>query len=181
MVLPYINMNRPQVYMCSPHPELSSHLPPHSIPLGCPRALALGAFHASNLHWSCIFFVHVSVIFSQIILPLPSPTEFKSLFFTSMSPWHPACRIINTVLLNSIHMHSVQLLSHIWPLETPWTAARQTSLSITNFQRSFNTCINIQYFSFSLISLYIIGSRFTYLIRTDSNAFIFIAEWYSIL
>ena len=30
----------------SSHPEPSSHLPPHPIPLGCPRALALGAlFH----------------------------------------------------------------------------------------------------------------------------------------
>ena len=27
---------------------------------------------------------------------------------------------------------SVQLLSHVWLLETPWTAARQASLSITN-------------------------------------------------
>ena len=35
----------------SPHPETRSHIPPHLIPLGCPRALALGAlFHASNLH-----------------------------------------------------------------------------------------------------------------------------------
>ena len=32
-----------------------SHLPPHPTPLGCPRALALGALlHASNLHWSSI-------------------------------------------------------------------------------------------------------------------------------
>ena len=27
----------------SPHPEPPSHLPPHPIPLGCPRALALSA------------------------------------------------------------------------------------------------------------------------------------------
>ena len=29
--------------------------------------------------------IHVSVLFSQIIPPLPSPTESKSLFFTSVS------------------------------------------------------------------------------------------------
>ena len=39
----------------SPHPEPPSHLPPHTTPLGCPRALALNALlHASNLHWSSI-------------------------------------------------------------------------------------------------------------------------------
>ena len=35
--------------------EPPSHLPPHTIPLSCPRAPALSAlFHASNLHWSSI-------------------------------------------------------------------------------------------------------------------------------
>ena len=38
-----------------PHPEPPSHLPPYPIPLGCPRALALGAvLHAWNWHWSSI-------------------------------------------------------------------------------------------------------------------------------
>ena len=37
---------------CVPHPEPPSYLPPHSIPLGCPRAPALSAlFQASNLYW----------------------------------------------------------------------------------------------------------------------------------
>ena len=39
LVLPNIKMNPPQVYMCS-HPEPSSFLPPHTIPLGRPSALA---------------------------------------------------------------------------------------------------------------------------------------------
>ena len=39
----------------SPHPEPASLLPPHPIPLGCPRALALSTLlHAPNLHWSSI-------------------------------------------------------------------------------------------------------------------------------
>ena len=33
--LPYINMNQPQVYICPLPPEPPSHLPAHSIPLGC--------------------------------------------------------------------------------------------------------------------------------------------------
>ena len=38
-------------YTCLPILNLSSHLPPYPIPLGCPRALALGALlHTLNLH-----------------------------------------------------------------------------------------------------------------------------------
>ena len=34
------------------HPEPPFHLPPHPIPLGCPRAPAMSALsHASNLDW----------------------------------------------------------------------------------------------------------------------------------
>ena len=70
----------------SPYPEPPFLLPPHSIPLGCPRAPALGAvLHTSYLRYN----VHVSMLFSQIIPPLPSPTECKSLFFTSVSPLLP--------------------------------------------------------------------------------------------
>ena len=36
-------------------PETPSQFPPHSIPLVCPRAPALGAgLHALNFHWSSI-------------------------------------------------------------------------------------------------------------------------------
>ena len=44
-------------------------------------------------------------------------------------------------------------------------------------------CIRIRYLSFSfwLISLCVIGSRFIRLIRTDSNAFLFMAEQYSVV
>ena len=39
----------------SSHSESPSHLPPHPIPLGCPKAPALSALlHALNLHWSSI-------------------------------------------------------------------------------------------------------------------------------
>ena len=70
----------------SPNPEPSSHLPPHPIPLGCPRALALSALlHALNLHWSSILHMVItaasqaplSMAFSRQEywsgVPLPSP------------------------------------------------------------------------------------------------------------
>ena len=39
----------------SPHPEPSSQLPPHPVPLGCPRIPALCALlHALNLYWPSV-------------------------------------------------------------------------------------------------------------------------------
>ena len=40
--------------------------------------------------------------------------------------------IIQTFLFNIVYNSSVQLLSHVWLFVTPWTAACQASLSITN-------------------------------------------------
>ena len=73
---------------CIPHPELPSHLPPHPIPLGHPSAPAPSTclMHPT---WTGVCFtldnIHVSMLFSQIIPPSPSPIESKSLFYTSVS------------------------------------------------------------------------------------------------
>ena len=74
--------------------------------------------HQPQAPWSCIepglaiFFtydnIHVSVLFSQIIPPSPSPTESKRLFFTSVSLLCLAYKVIITTFLNTIYMHSVQ-------------------------------------------------------------------------
>ena len=58
----------------SPHPEPSSHLPSHTIPLGCPRALTLGVLlHALNLHWLS-FYIWWCTCFSAILSNHPTFT-----------------------------------------------------------------------------------------------------------
>ena len=76
-------------YTCVPHPEPSPLLPPHTIPLGRPSAPAPSIqYCASNLDRATHFIydiIHVTMPFSQIIPPSPSPTESIRLFYTSVS------------------------------------------------------------------------------------------------
>ena len=41
---------------------------------------------------------------------------------------------------SSVQFSSLQPFSHVWLFATPWTAARQASLSITNSQSLLNSC-----------------------------------------
>ena len=76
MVLPYIEMNLPR-YTCVPHPEPSSLLPPHTIPLGRPSAPAPSIqYHASNLDWwliSCMILYIFQYHSPKSSHPLPLP------------------------------------------------------------------------------------------------------------
>ena len=81
-------MNPPQVYMCSPswtllpppslyHPSGSSQCTSPKHPVSCIEpGLAIRFIYD---------IIHVSMPFSQIIRPSPSPTESKRLFYTSVS------------------------------------------------------------------------------------------------
>ena len=86
--LPYIKMNPPQVYMCSPswtllpppspyHPSGSSQCTSPKHPVSC-----IEPGLATRFIYDII---HVSMPFSQIIPPSPSPTESKRLFYISVS------------------------------------------------------------------------------------------------
>ena len=108
LVLPYIDMNPPQMYMSSqpwtslppPSPYLSGSSqctsPKHPVSCIKPR-LAIHFLHDS---------IHVSMPFSLIIPPSPSPSESKSPFYTSMS-----------LLLSHIHGYPYHLSKfHIYVL-----------------------------------------------------------------
>ena len=88
LVLPYIDLNPPWVYMRSPsrtplptpspsHPSGSSQCTSPEHPVSCIKPGLPIHFTYDNLH--------VSMSFSHIILPSLSPTESKRLFNTSVS------------------------------------------------------------------------------------------------
>ena len=88
LVLPNIEMNPPQVYMCSTswtlllppspyHPSGSSQCTSPKNPVSCIEPGLVTRF----IH----DIIHVSMPFSQIFPPSPSPTESIRLFYTSVS------------------------------------------------------------------------------------------------
>ena len=86
LVLPYIDMNLPRVYMSSQTP-LPPPTPYHlsgSSPCTSPKHPVSCIEHRLVIHFLHDS-IHVSMPFSQIIPPSPSPTESKSPFYTSVS------------------------------------------------------------------------------------------------
>ena len=82
--LPYTDMNQPWVYTCPPswnpspfHPSGLSQCTSFECPVSGIKLELVIYFTYGNLH--------VSMLFSKIISPSPSPTESKSLFFISVS------------------------------------------------------------------------------------------------
>ena len=93
-------------YTCAPHPEPSSLLPPHTIPLGRPSATAPSIqYRASNLDWQLVSYMILYMFQchspkSSHHLPLPqSPKDcsiHQCLFCCLVH------RVIVTIFLNSI-------------------------------------------------------------------------------
>ena len=138
-------MNPLQVYMCSPswtllpppspyHPSGSSQCTSPKHPVSCIEAgLATRFIHD---------ILHVSMPFYQIFPPSPSPRNCKHLTCPKCHiPYQEAIFLSElwTLLLFKkalFQFSSVQSLSRVWLFGTPWIAARQASLSITNSQSS---------------------------------------------
>ena len=63
--------------------------------------------------------------------------------YIALCVWFFSHKVYFQSLLVTWHISSVQALSRIWLFATPWTAARQASLSITN-SRSLFKCMSIE-------------------------------------
>ena len=88
MVLPYINMNPQWVYTCSqpctPLPSPSPYHPSGSSQCTSPKHPVSCIKPGLVIHF--LYDIHISMPFSQIIPPSPSPTESKRLYiYTSVS------------------------------------------------------------------------------------------------
>ena len=93
--------------------------------------------------------------------------------------------IVNLYVTFSIHLHFSLLSSHSIHRSVLYvcfsSAALKINSSVPSLQRdSIYICVSIQYLysSFWVTSLCIIGSSFVYLIRTDSNLFLVMAEYW---
>ena len=105
--LPYIHMNQPWVYMCSPswtllpppspsHPSGSSQWTSPEHPVSCIEPGLEIYFTYDN--------IHLSMLFSQIIPPLPLPQSPKDCSIHLCLFCYLAYRVIVTIFLNFIYM-----------------------------------------------------------------------------
>ena len=97
-------------YICVPHPELPSHLPPHPIPLGHPSAPApSNQYHGSwFVSYMILYMFQCHSPKSSHPRPLPQGPKDCSIhlcFFCCL-----AYRVIITIFLNSIYMHYYTVL-----------------------------------------------------------------------
>ena len=124
MVLPYINMNLPQVYMCSQsspyHPSGSSQCTSPKHPISCIKpGLAIHFLYD---------IIHISMLFSQII---PPPTESKRLFYVSLllsriqgccyhlSKFHMYALLVTSVVSDSVWPHGLKPTRLLRPWDSP--------------------------------------------------------------
>ena len=147
------------------HPTISSSVDPFS---SCPQSFpASGSFPMNQLSISGGQSIGVSA--STSVLPM-NTQDWSPLGWTGWISLQSKglSRVISNTTIQKNHIRYlffsfwfvVQLLSCVWLFVTPCTASHQASLT----------------FTIGFTSVCIIGSGFIHLIRTDSNAFLFMVE-----
>ena len=90
-------------------------------------------------YWLPILHIVMCIFQSQSPNLLPPPFSFGNHKFVFYICDYYVC-FVKTFICTIFWFHmsgsSVQLLSHVWLFETPWTASCKASLSINNFQSS---------------------------------------------
>ena len=150
------NYNIVRVFVIHQH-ELAIGI--HSSLASCTTLPTPSLPHPSKLSQRTGFVCPVSYIRVQIVVCFAYGNIYVSMLFSQIIPPSP-------------HTKSKSLFfTSVSPL-----LALHVGLWVCSFWIPY-TCINIWYlsFSFGLISLCIIGSRFICFIRTDSSAYLFIA------
>ena len=109
MVLPYTNMNLPWVYTCAPSstplPHPSTYYPCGSTQCTSPE-YPVSCREPGLVIRITYDIIHVSMPFSKIIPPSPSPTESKRLFYTSVSLL-PSCIQGYRYHLSKFHIYAL--------------------------------------------------------------------------
>ena len=116
LVLPYIDMNPPQVYMSS-RSWIPLHLPPYIITLDHPRAPAPSFLYpALNIDWQFISYM-IAYMFQchspKSSHPLPQSPKVCSIHLCLFCCL--ASRVIITIFLNSVYMCQYTVLVFFFP------------------------------------------------------------------
>ena len=150
MVLPYIKMNPPQAYTCSPswtllpppspyHPSGSSQctIPKH--PVSC-----IEPGLATHFIYDII---HISMPFFQIIPPSPSPTESKRLFYTTVS----LCLFLKINIIKTFLVF--KSIKGFFPLILSCSFSLSLEICVNTVERGFNFFIINNIYIYGDISL----------------------------
>ena len=103
------------------------------------------------------------------------PWPFLNPAWTSGSSWFMYCWSLAWKILSISLLASVQLLSHVWLFETPWTTAHQASLSINQLPEFTQT--HVYWVSDAIQPSHLLSSPFPPALRVFSNESVLCIRW----